>query len=116
MNEVSEADLLGVARAAYGRHAWSEAYRLLREADSASELTAGDLEALAKSAWWLGHAEESIANRERAYARYVEGGDRARAALMALTLRREYGAKLAGSVAQGWLHRAEQLLERQPES
>lgn len=116
MNEVSEADLLGVARAAYARHAWSEAYRLLREADSASELNAGDLEALAKSAWWLGHAEESIANRERAYARYVEGGDRARAALMALTLRREYGAKLAGSVAQGWLHRAEQLLEGQPES
>ena len=116
MSDVSEADRLGVARAAYARNAWSEAYGLLRDADSAGELTARDLEALAKSAWWLGHAEESIATRERAYAMYVEGGDRARAALMALTLRREYGAKLAVSVAQGWLHRAEQLLEGQPES
>ena len=116
MSDVSEADRLEVARAAYARHAWSEAYRLLRDADGTGELTAKDLEALAKSAWWLGHAEESIANRERAYAMYVEAGDRARAALMALTLRREYGAKLAGSVAQGWLHRAEHLLEGQPES
>ena len=116
MNEVTEADLLEVARAAYSRNAWSEAYRLLRDADGAGELTAKDLEALAKSAWWQGKAEESIATRERAYAMYVESGDRARAALMALTLRREYGAKLAGSVAQGWLHRAEHLLEGQPES
>ena len=116
MNDVSEADLLVVARTAYARNAWSEAYRLLKDADAAGELTARDLEALAKSAWWLGHAEESIQTRERAYAMYLEGGDRARAALMALTLRREYGAKLAGSVAQGWLHRAGHLLEGQPES
>jgi class 3 adenylate cyclase len=116
VNDVSEVDLLEAGRAAYARKGWSEAYRLLGDADGAGELTAGDLEALAKSAWWLGHAEESIATRERAYAMYVEGGDRARAALMALTLRREYGAKLAGSVAQGWLHRAEHLLEGQPES
>lgn len=116
MNDVSEAGLLAEARAAYGRNAWSEAYRLLREADAADGLTAGDLEALAKSAWWLGHAEESIATRERAYAMYMDSGDRMRAALMALTLRREYGAKLAGSVARGWLHRAEHLLEGQPES
>ncbi|HEX5937269.1 MAG TPA: LuxR family transcriptional regulator, partial [Actinomycetota bacterium] len=116
MAGVSELDLLEAGRAAYARNAWSEAYRLLRDADAAGDLTARDLEALAKSAWWIGHADESIANRERAYAMYVEAGDRARAALMALTLRREYGAKLAGSVAMGWLHRAEDLLEGQSES
>jgi class 3 adenylate cyclase len=116
VKDVEEADLLEAGRAAYARKAWSEAYRLLRDADATGELTTSDLEALAKSAWWIGHAEESIATRERAYARYVDGGDRARAALMALTLRREYGAKLAGSVAQGWLRRAEHLLEGEPES
>jgi len=116
VKDVEEADLLEAGRAAYARKAWSEAYRLLRDADATDELTTSDLEALAKSAWWIGHAEESIATRERAYARYVDGGDRARAALMALTLRREYGAKLAGSVAQGWLQRAEHLLEGEPES
>jgi class 3 adenylate cyclase len=116
VNDVSETDVLGTARAAYARNAWSEAYRLLGEADGAGELTARDLEALAKSAWWIGHADESIANRERAYAMYLEEGDRSRAALMALTLRRENHAKLADSVAQGWLHRAEHLLEGEPES
>ena len=116
MSEVRELDALGAGRAAYARNAWSEAYPLLRDADHAGDLTAGDLEALAKSAWWIGNADESIAYRERAYAMYVDAGDKARAALMALTLRREYGAKLADSVAKGWLHRAEQLLEGQPES
>jgi class 3 adenylate cyclase len=116
VKDVEEADLLEAGRAAYARKAWSEAYRLLRDADATGELTTSDLEALAKSAWWIGHAEESIATRERAYGRYVDRGDRARAALMALTLRREYGAKLAGSVAQGWLQRAEHLLEGEPES
>jgi class 3 adenylate cyclase len=38
------------------------------------------------------------------------------AAMMALTLRREYGAKMAGSVAKAWLHRAEHLLEGEPEA
>ena len=116
MSEVRELDALEAGRAAYAKNAWSEAYRLLRDADGTSDLTAGDLEALAKSAWWIGRADESISNRERAYAMYLDGGDKARAALMALTLRREYGAKLADSVAKGWLHRAEQLLEGQPES
>jgi len=116
VSEVRELDALEAGRAAYAKNAWSEAYRLLRDADGTSDLTAGDLEALAKSAWWIGRADESISNRERAYAMYLDGGDKARAALMALTLRREYGAKLADSVAKGWLHRAEQLLEGQPES
>ena len=89
---------------------------LLRGADAAGDLTAHDLEALAKSAWWIGHADESIAYRERAYATYLDDGDRVRAALMALTLRRENHAKLADSVAKGWLQRADHLLEGEPES
>ena len=36
--------------------------------------------------------------RERAYAQYIERGDRPRAAFVALTLRREHVVKLAGSV------------------
>ena len=75
-----------------------------------------DLEALAKSAWWIGLATESIAAFERAYALHLERGNRSMAAMMALTLRREYGARLAGSVAQAWLHRAEHLLEGEPEA
>jgi class 3 adenylate cyclase len=116
MSDVVTVDPLEEGRRAYGRRAWQEAYRLLKEADGADRLSPEDLEALAKSAWWIGEAAESIALFERSYAAYLERGDRAQAAFIALILRRDYMAKLAGSVAQGWLNRAEQLLEVEPES
>ena len=109
-------DPLEAGREAYARRAWPEAYRLLLEADGEGGLDPEDLEALAKSAWWIGLATESIAAFERAYALHLERGNRSMAAMMALTLRREYGAKMAGSVAKAWLHRAEHLLEGQPEA
>ena len=116
MSDVVTVDPLEAGREAYERRAWPEAHRLLKDADAQGSLSPEDLEALAKSAWWVGLAGESIAVRERAYARYLDRNDRARAAFMALTLRREHIAKRAGSVAQGWLHRAEHLLENEPES
>jgi class 3 adenylate cyclase len=116
MSETVTADPLEAGREAYARRAWPEAYRFLQEADRDGRLEPGDLEALAKSAWWIGHADESIAGFERAYALHLEQGNRSMAAMMALTLRREYGAKMAGSVAKAWLHRAEHLLEGEPES
>jgi hypothetical protein len=85
-------------------------------ADAAKPLEPEDLEGMAKAGWWTGRPNESIAARERAYAAYVGRGDKARAAFAALTLRREYNAKLQGSVAQGWLKRAETLLDGEPES
>jgi class 3 adenylate cyclase len=116
MSDTVTADPLEAGREAYARRAWPEAYRLLREADGEGGLDPEDLEALAKSAWWIGLATESIAAFERAYALHLERGNRSMAAMMALTLRREYGARLAGSVARAWLHRAEHLLEAEPEA
>jgi class 3 adenylate cyclase len=116
MADLIAADPVKSGREAYERRAWPEAYRLLKEADAQAGLSAQDLEALAKSAWWIGRASESIAAFERAYGVYLERGDRNRAAFVALTLRRDYNAKLAGSVARGWLQRAEHLLEDAPES
>jgi class 3 adenylate cyclase len=106
---------LETGREAVSRRAWPEAYEALASADAAGDLQPEDLELLAKAAWWTGHQNESIEVRERAYARYLDRGDKASAALMALTLRREHGAKLQGSVAKGWLNRAERLLEDEPE-
>lgn len=116
MSDVVTVDPLEEGREAYARRAWSEAYRLLQAADREGRLEPEDLEALAKSAWWIGLATESIAAFERAYALHLERGNRSMAAMMALTLRREYGAKMAGSVAKAWLHRAEHLLEGEPEA
>jgi class 3 adenylate cyclase len=116
MSDVVTVDPLEAGREAYARRAWPEAYRLLLEADGKGGLDPEDLEALAKSAWWIGLATESIAAFERAYGSHLERGNRSMAAMMALTLRREYGAKMAGSVAKAWLHRAEHLLEGEPEA
>jgi class 3 adenylate cyclase len=103
-------------RSAAGRRAWPDAYTSLTAADTEEELAPEDLELLAKAAWWTGRPGETIEFRERAYAGYLARGDKARAAFMALTLRRDYTGKLAGAVAAGWLDRAERLLEDQPES
>jgi class 3 adenylate cyclase/tetratricopeptide (TPR) repeat protein len=116
MSDVATVEPPEAGREAYARRAWQEAYRLLKEADGVGPLPAEDLEALAKSAWWIGQAGESITLFERAYAAYVGREDRDRAAFIALILRRDYNAKLATSVAQAWLHRAEHLLEDGPES
>ncbi len=116
MSDAVTVDPLEAGREAYARRAWPEAYRLLLEADGRGGLDPEDLEALAKSAWWIGLATESIAAFERAYALHLERGNRSMAAMMALTLRREYGARMAGSVAKAWLHRAEHLLEGEPEA
>jgi class 3 adenylate cyclase len=116
MSDTVTVDPLEAGRGAYARRAWPEAYRLLLEADGRGGLEPEDLEALAKSAWWIGLATESIAAFERAYALHLERGNRSIAAMVALTLRREYGAKMAGSVAKAWLHRAEHLLEGEPEA
>ena len=107
---------LATGREAVARRSWPDAYEALHGADTGSELEPEDLELLAKAAWWVGHPGESVAARERAYAKLVERGDKQHAAFTALTLRRQYSMKLAGSIAQGWLNRAERLLENEAES
>ncbi len=107
---------LSAGREAFARRAWPEAYETLRAAAATAVLEPEDLELLAKSAWWVGRPDEAIEARERAYAAYAERGDNVRAAFMALTLRRQQSAKLRGSLATGWLTRAETLLGDEPES
>ena len=116
MSDQVTSSSLDRARDAVLRHAWFEAYEAFGDAVNEAPLEPDDLERLAKAAWWTGRPGESIEAHERAYALLVERGERSRAAFQALTLRREYVAKLGGSVAMGWLTRAEQLLEGEPES
>jgi class 3 adenylate cyclase len=110
-------DALSAAREALDRHAWREAFDLFREADRMSPLGPADLETMAEAAWWNGLIDECTNARERAHAAYLEqGGDRARAAYVAVWLTRDYLAKLQNSIARGWLAKAERLLEGEPES
>ncbi|HEX2110020.1 MAG TPA: adenylate/guanylate cyclase domain-containing protein [Gaiellaceae bacterium] len=97
------------------RHAWRDAYELLRRADEKGELTAEDLEQLAEAAWWTGRLDEAIEVRERAYAAYVAKDENRRAAGLAVMLSIDYANKGALAVANGWLRRANRLLEDEDE-
>ena len=115
MSQVIESPL-DAGRAAAERHAWSEAFDLLTAADKEGLLTAEDLEHLAEAAWWRGRLDDCIDARERAHARYLEQGNKRRAAVMALWLAQDYFAKRADSIGAGWFGKAYNLLEGESES
>jgi class 3 adenylate cyclase len=107
-------DSLAAGREAARRHAWRDAYELLRAARQ-ENLAAEDLQNLAEAAWWTGRLDEAIELRERAYAAFVEAGEPRRAAMLAGMLSMDHGLRGAMSVAGGWVARAERLLADQPE-
>jgi class 3 adenylate cyclase len=109
-------DSLEAGRDAARRHAWREAYELLRAADEDSRLAAEDLQSLADSAWWTGRLDEAIGLRERAYAAFVDAQEPGRAAMLAGVLSMDYGLRGALSVSSGWIARGERLLADAPES
>jgi class 3 adenylate cyclase len=109
-------DSLEAGREAGRRHAWRDAYELLRSADKDGKLTARDIENLAEAAWWTGHLEEAIALRERAYRVYLEAGETLQAAGLAVMVSIDHANRAAMAVASGWLARAERLLANEEES
>jgi DNA-binding SARP family transcriptional activator len=104
-------ELLAEGRAAYERFDWVKAYDHLSHADGVEPLGPPDLERLAEAAWWSGRAPEAVAARERAYAAYTKWGDGVGAARVAVGLAEDHLHLSAPSVAQGWLARAERLLD-----
>lgn len=108
-------DPLLAARDALNAHEWLRGLELFRQADGLARLGPEDLESMGEAAWWAARPDEAIDALQRAYAAYVEAGKPARAAYVALSLAREYGVKLASSVAAGWFKRAKRLLESEPE-
>ncbi|MGH2394525.1 MAG: hypothetical protein ACRDGH_13740, partial [Candidatus Limnocylindria bacterium] len=107
---------LQTAREALVRRAWDEARDLFHEAEKVGPLAAGDLELLAEAAWWSGHLDERDDAFERAYAAYLEVGNRLEAARMALRLAESAFQRLAGPVGGGWMSRAERILAEEPPS
>ena len=102
---------LEAARAAIGRGRWREAYMRFTAASGAGQLEAEDLERQAEAAWWVGEGTACIRAREAAYRRYIERVELQAAARVALALAEDHLHRLARSVGQSWLRRAEQHLE-----
>ena len=95
------------ARDAYARRAWLEAHDAFSRADDDGALEAEDLELLAMAKLMLGRDDEAIAILERAHHRYLERGDTQRAIRAATWIG-------AIAPANGWLGRAQRLLDGQP--
>jgi len=92
-----------------------EAYTSLSQADRATPLGAEDLDLLATSAYMIGRDDECRGSLERAYHLHLESGEALRAVRCAFWV----GITLAlhGEVgrANGWLGRAQRLVEREAE-
>lgn len=121
MTELASAGAPGGAALARGleelrKHAWTPAFESLSQADREGVLTARDLEALAEAAWFTGQADLAIDVKERAFRAHQAEGDPVSAAGIALDLARDHSFKQQHSIAGGWIHRAERLLEGQPET
>jgi ATP/maltotriose-dependent transcriptional regulator MalT len=102
--------LLASGREAFARRDWPAAELYLREASRLEPLPAGDLEALADSAWWLGDMAATLADSEELYRRLAESGDRAGAAMAAIELSLRWGTRGDLALASGWLSRARRTL------
>ena len=61
-------------RAAYASRAWRDAYRALAAADKELELSADDLELLARSAYMLGLDGDYVDGLERAHSAHLSTG------------------------------------------
>ena len=109
-------EALHTARDAIQRHDWAAAREAYAAADREDGLGPDDLKLLADAAWWDGEPDESVEAYERAHAGYVAAGDIVEAAHTAGWLAYLAFRRNAFAVGGGWMGKAEQLLEGQPES
>ncbi len=116
MSQVLEEPVLEAARSAIERNSWHEAYDLYKQAAETEDLGPEDLEKLANSAWWTGKLEENLALRQRAYTGYLKENQSGPAARTAALIARDYMGNRAEAMANGWIGRAERLLENQPDA
>jgi tetratricopeptide (TPR) repeat protein len=111
----ARSDVEDAGRSAFARHAWREAFETLTNARAIRALTVEDDERLAESAWWIGRVDDCIAARERAYVTYMDQRKPRLAAAVAVRLAEDFFRRQAKSLGNGWLKRAERLLQDVPE-
>ncbi len=111
---MTRADRISNAGGVEPPQGWMETYRRLSGRDAVT-LAPGELESLADVAWLLCRFKESIAARQQAYARYLEGHLNGPAVRSAWRLFWEHLYSGETAVALGWLRRARRHLAAIPE-
>src|SRR5262245_63211967 len=102
-------DAVAAGREAAARHEWERAARLLAEADAPD-----DLVLLGEALLWSNQHEQSFRVKERAYQAYLRAGDTRNAGFVAVLLTVHNAVRLE-AVASGWLAKAHNLLDGEPE-
>ena len=104
------------ARRAIREQRWSEAIELFRQIDTASSLTADDLDGWALALQCLGQPSDAVPVLVRSIAMYSEEEDYERAAEGVATLSTIHLERGEVALAKGWLSRARELANHVPES
>jgi ATP/maltotriose-dependent transcriptional regulator MalT len=99
------------ARAAFARADWQAARELYEQLLAADPGDPHALDGLGQSLWWLGEKQAGMELRAKAFAAYQHRGERERAGFLAAYLAAEYRIAGNSSVSQGWLGRAQRLLD-----
>jgi DNA-binding CsgD family transcriptional regulator len=100
-------------RACFERHEWNDAFEALSLADESTPLGAEDLHRLAWSAGLTARDEAMLAAQERLYHVLLEAGESLAAARAAFWLGFRLVARGEAGRANGWLGRAQRLVERE---
>jgi ATP/maltotriose-dependent transcriptional regulator MalT len=80
-----------------------------------TEESATALDGFGLALWFLGHVQDGIDTRERAFGAYVAEGDCSEAARIAVWVSHQYLISGRASAARGWLARAERAVEGRPD-
>lgn len=103
-------DPIADGRDAFARHEWEQAVTLLAEAEAPD-----DLVLLGEALLWSNEHERSFRVKERAYQAYLRAGDTRRAGFVAVLLTVHNAVRLDMAVASGWLAKAQNLLDSEPD-
>ena len=104
-------DTIDLARAAFGRNAWTEAYDAFRAADREAPLELADLERVGLSAHLIGRDDDAAELWGRAHHEAIQNGDVILAARQALWVGMMLIQRGDMAVGGGWLGRAARLVE-----
>ena len=99
------------AAAAFDESNWSESYAILSELSRTGDLSPEGLEMLSTTSFMLGRVEDMVSALEKAHHGYLKTGEIFPAVRTAIWLANHLASRDKFALANGWMDRAERLME-----